>query len=565
MERLVGEGDRAAEVEAALVARRIRDWVDAGEHKFGDIAVLVRALTSTGPFEKAFDRFEIPFLVGGGRTFLEARETRDILLLLQALVNPLDDIATVGVLRSPLVGMGDEAIYTLGREGWLLQFERLFGDARRMAGFVAPDQLLAQALDECGYLGSLPIRARANVDKMLAWVRREHSSNPRPLAELLDDLESLRVNKSEAEAPPPEASDAVRVLTIHKAKGLEFLVVFVSALQRGTDSRSPAINFSPVLGLGWKWRNPVTGHGVPSRVHTLIQDQQKAADKAEENRLLYVAMTRAEDRLVLSYAVRQRPSSWQKVVESAVPEFTSSDQIPEVPPPPERRENVPAIDVMLPVIEPTGQYDSTASVTSVAIFDACPRKYYLSQYLGWEAEADEPGSGAIELGLQVHRALAGEEVDSPEVVQLRSRFEASPLGLRVAHATRVEREFDVLFAVEDIVLRGQIDLWFEEGGELILLDYKSGRDESHRSEYELQLRLYALALLRYAGRVPTRAVLFYLWSENAVEVDLGEEKLEGAKRKVKEMREAQQKLIFPMTPGDQCLRCPFYKGLCPAP
>jgi CRISPR/Cas system-associated exonuclease Cas4 (RecB family) len=60
-------------------------------------------------------------------------------------------------------------------------------------------------------------------------------------------------------------------------------------------------------------------------------------------------------------------------------------------------------------------------------------------------------------------------------------------------------------------------------------------------------------------------VLFYLWSENAVEVDLGEEKLEGAKRKVKEMREAQQKLIFPMTPGDQCLRCPFYKGLCPAP
>ena len=120
-----------------------------------------------------------------------------------------------------------------------------------------------------------PIRARANVDKMLAWVRREHSSNPRPLAELLDDLESLRVNKSEAEAPPPEASDAVRVLTIHKAKGLEFPVVFVSAMQRGRTTRSPAINFSPVLGLGWKWRNPVTGQGVPSRVHTLIQDQQK--------------------------------------------------------------------------------------------------------------------------------------------------------------------------------------------------------------------------------------------------------------------------------------------------
>ena len=192
---------------------------------------------------------------------------------------------------------------------------------------------------------------------------------------------------------------------------------------------------------------------------------------------------------------------------------------------------------------PAGQYDSTASVTSVAIFDACPRKYYLSRYLGWEPEADEPGTGAIELGLQVHRALAGEEVDSPEARSAAVTIRSEPPGSAGGRsASRVEREFDVLFAVEDIVLRGQIDLWFEEGGELILVDYKSGRDESRSGEYELQLRLYALALLRYAGRVPDRAVLYYLWSENAVEVDLGEEKLEGAKRKVREMREAQQKL-----------------------
>ena len=567
VERLEGLGDRGADVEAALVARRIRDWVDSGEYKFGDIAVLFRALTSTEPFERAFDRFDSPFLVGGGRTFLEARETRDVLLLLQALVNPLDDIATVGVLRSPLVGMPDETIYALGREGWLLEFERLFGDARRMAGFLAPDRLLAQALDECGYLAALPIRARANIDKMLAWVRREYSSNPRPLAELLDDLESLRLNKSEAEAPPPEASDAVRILTIHKSKGLEFPVVFVSALHRTADQRPPAINFSPVLGLGWKWRNPVTGHGVPSRVHTLIQDQQKALDKAEENRLLYVAMTRAEDRLILSYTVRQRSSSWQKIAEASVAEVTSSDELPEIPVQPALHQEVPSRDVVLPMIVPTGQYDSTVSVTSVAIFDACPRKYYLGRYLGLEPEPDPEvqGSGAIELGLQVHRALAGEQVDSPEALRLRSRFEESPLGKRAARASRVEREFDVLFAVEDVVLRGQIDLWFEEGGELILLDYKSGRDESRSGEYELQLRLYALALLRYAGRVPTRAVLFYLWSEKAIEVDLGEEKLEAATRKVQELRDAQETLIFPMQPGEHCRRCPFYKGPCPAP
>ena len=84
--------------------------------------------------------------------------------------------------------------------------------------------------------------------------------------------------------------------------------------------------------------------------------------------------------------------------------------------------------------------------------------------------------------------------------------------------------------LEDIVLKGQIDLWFEEGGELILVDYKSGRDESRSGEYALQLRLYALALLRYAGRLPDRAVLFYLWSENAVEVSLGEKELRAARK-----------------------------------
>jgi ATP-dependent helicase/nuclease subunit A len=565
VERLVGMGEQAADIEAALVAQKIREWTDAGEHKFGDIAVLVRALSSTGPFEQAFDRFDIPFVVGGGRTFLEARETRDILLLLRALVNPLDDIATVGVLRSPLFGMADEEIYRLGREGWLVEFDRLFGTIRQMAGFVPPDQLLARTLDECGYVAGLPPRARANVDKLLGWIRREFSANPQPLAELLEDLESLRAGRSEAEAPPPEAADVVRILSVHAAKGLEFPVVFVSALHRTPDQRSSAMSFSATLGLGWKWRNPVTGEVVPSRVHKLIQEEQKVLDKAEENRLLYVAMTRAEDRLVLSYAEKSRKSAWQKLAEASVAEVTSSTEFPDLPPRAAPAGDAPATDMILPMAAPTGQYDSTASVTSVALFDACPRKYYLSRYLGFEPEPDDQGTGAIQLGLEVHKALAGQEADSPEAHLLKARFESSPLGQRVARAQRVEREFDVLFAIEDVVLRGQIDLWFEEGGELILVDYKSGRDESRSAEYALQLRLYALALSRYAGRLPDRAVLFYLWSENAVEVSLGEGDLRTAKRKVWELKEAQERLDLALKPGEQCQRCPFHKGLCPAP
>ena len=117
-----------------------------------------------------------------------------------------------------------------------------------------------------------------------------------------------------------------------------------------------------------------------------------------------------------------------------------------------------------------------------------------------------------------------------------------------------------MLALEDIVLRGQIDLWFEEDGELILVDYKSGREE----RYELQLRLYALALERYLGRLPDRAVLFYLRSGREVDISLSLNDLKGAKYAVREYLRAHNESLFPLREGDHCHRCRFYQEACPA-
>src|SRR5262249_36645376 len=160
------------------------------------IAVLFRNLSATKIFENAFERFGIPFLLTGGRTFLEARETRDLMALLAALVNPLDEIPLIGVLRSPLVGLSDREIFHMGREQWHQIFQKQFGHVRSLAGFVPPDRLIAVALDDCGYTAGLTERARANVDKFLGWLRREFRVNPRPLPELLADLEALRFTRS---------------------------------------------------------------------------------------------------------------------------------------------------------------------------------------------------------------------------------------------------------------------------------------------------------------------------------------------------------------------------------
>jgi CRISPR/Cas system-associated exonuclease Cas4 (RecB family) len=136
------------------------------------------------------------------------------------------------------------------------------------------------------------------------------------------------------------------------------------------------------------------------------------------------------------------------------------------------------------------------------------------------------------------------------------------LGKRAARADRIEREFDFMIEIEDVVLRGQIDLWFEEGGELMLIDYKTDREES--PSYELQLRIYALALEKYAGRLPDQAVLYYLRTDRPVEVSLLPIDLEAAKGTVRAFAGAQEKIDYPLNVGEHCRRCAFFGGQCPA-
>ncbi len=526
VERLVGEAD---EVEAGLVAARILEL----NCEYKDVAILVRSLNSLPPFVDALDRFGIPFVTTGGRTFLDAREIRDLRALLAALVNPLDEIALIGVLRGPFVGLTDEGIYRLGKTGWQELFETRFGHLRKRAGFVSPDRLLPIQLD-------LSPRARANVDKLFSWLRRNRY---RPLAEILDDLDFL----SEAEAAPPEAGNVVRLMSIHAAKGLEFKVVFVSALHRDADRSSPVLTFSNSHGLGAKWRNPATGDSLPDPAYLALKQERKRREEEEENRLLYVAMTRAEDRLFLTYTKTRNSRGWAKLVESAIPAGLTVAAAP-LPSRTEEREPIQFVDP--PAV--TGQHDSTAAVTSVAMFEACPRRYFLSKYIGLEQDSE-----AASVGSEVHKILAGGSCDSLEAQELASRF-AMP-----DHPSRLEQEFDFLLAIADVVLRGQIDLWYEQDGELVVVDYKTDREETPET-HAFQMRIYALALERYAGRLPDRAVLFYLRSSRAVEITLSTNDLNRAKMTVKEFLHAQETMQFSLREGDHCRRCAFYQGLCPA-
>jgi CRISPR/Cas system-associated exonuclease Cas4 (RecB family) len=223
-----------------------------------------------------------------------------------------------------------------------------------------------------------------------------------------------------------------------------------------------------------------------------------------------------------------------------------------------------------------GQHDTNATVTALSKFAACPREYFLRYYLGFEGRTRKFAEGRVdlpasELGTQVHALLAGLPLAdaNADAVRLASVFRQSALGRRVARAARVEREFDFLMAVEDLVIRGQVDLWFEEGGELVIVDYKTDEVTASQArerawDYGPQLRFYAMAVERMAGRPVDRGWVHFLRPNTAVEVDLSPSLLDSPEQLVRDFQEAQETGEFPMNEGERCLRCEYFRGLCPA-
>jgi len=621
------------DLEAQWVARRILDLAGEGrEFRFQDVAVLLRNTEVLAQFCTAFEAAGIPYLAIRGKGFYENREVKDLVQLLRAIANPRDEVSLAAVLRSPLVGASDEALLWLKSGGEnlgvalmgllsaraaqfdpadaerLLRFRDRLRDWRVRREYVSFDRLLAAAIDEVGYQPESGVRGPANLDKFLAQARE--ASRRTTLDGFLEELERVRESdRPEADAPPEDALNAVKIMTVHAAKGLEFPVVFLAAMHKGIDSGSGVVAFSPRYGLGARWRNPACApdQKVEDKndvyAHAIAEERKKR-EAEESSRLLYVAMTRAEQHLALSFSApegKKKPKEWAAVVSNALQVDTDvpRDDVLAVAAPDgsawKLRVRVasepPAIIAAArsaPVVERSiewlsrpevnGQQDGNITVTALSSFAACPRKYYLSHYLGFRgersvaAEGGGPGElAANELGTQVHDLLAGLPVPdaAPDAVRLARVFSQSALGRRTERASRIEREFGFLLALEDLVVTGKVDLWFEEGGELTIVDYKTDAvsvAEAHQRalDYALQLRLYALAVERVAGRAPDRAWLHFLRPNSLVEVDLRPSLLDSPEQVARELADAQNTLQFPLREAPHCRRCEFYRGLCPA-
>ncbi|MDQ6708357.1 MAG: PD-(D/E)XK nuclease family protein, partial [Acidobacteriota bacterium] len=590
---------------------------------FRDIAVLVRNSEVFQTFSEAFEKHGIDHLLNRRKGFFESREVLDLTHLLRVISNPRDEISMAAVLRSPLVALSDESIFRLesidnNLGGALSRFEHqdLSGfdpaDLTKLRHFsvglkqwrvgqpyVSLDRVLLRAMDECGYMWEPGSRAGANIEKFLSLARDARA----PLAQFVEDLAMMRESDvRERDAPLDDSINAVRMMTVHSAKGLEFPIVFLPTLHKGVDTGSPPFSFTQDLGLGISWKDPVNGKPQGDLIHVANQNATRRKEDEEAARLLYVALTRAEEHLVLSYGIeRTNPKNWaqaaarvfdpqnhdpdgieREMVVAAPGERTFSANVVCVSALPEQGSYSLTVEAattseIVPRPDPVDQHDGNMSVTSLALYADCPRRYYLARYLGWESQTVTGGrpplSGmpASELGSQVHKLLAGVSVEAPdfEALRLADTFDRSRLGRRARRARRVEREFAFLLAIDDVVISGEIDLWFEEGGELILVDYKTDDVDAEEApgrgqSYALQLRYYALALERVAGRFPDHAYVHLLRPDVLVRIDIDAASLAAARALVREVAEAQRAARFPLHEGPHCRRCPFYHGLCPA-
>jgi DNA helicase-2/ATP-dependent DNA helicase PcrA len=606
--------------EADAIAADIRRRLDAGAQA-RDIAVLVRTNADAKPILASLDVLGVSRHFSGASGLLQHRDVRDVLSLMRTLAAPDTSEDLYAVMTARPYGLGGEdltaicematrrrhslwsVVSELQDQPGLLRMSgktrsrlgRLVGDVR--AGIADAHErsaplVLYDYLRTSGWLKELVADAERGDDGPLRRVARlfeivkeqsELTSDPRLTLVAPALRASLDAGQDPVAADADDHRDAVSVLTVHQAKGLEFATVYVIGVAEG--------------------RFPVRARHEPLVLPEALTGRPTPTDPdhhlAEERRLFFVAVTRARDELLLSHAVsgsnggrRRRPSRFlAETLGHPVDEIVEDTAKVPLPAPTMSPSRPAAAANSLPEAEPL-----TLSYTQIDDYLACPKKYHLRH----RVHVPAPPHHALVVGSAMHQAVAvannarqrGEAIDPAAVDETLTahwrsegflsqehedaRLEASRSSLSgfVAQANSasdavlaVERPFSVRIAGDRI--RGRYDAVRDVGGKVVITDYKTGdmRDPARarqRARSSLQLQLYALAWAAEHGSQPTAVELHFLEGGVVGQVTPTTKQLDRAQAKVAAAAAGIRAGDFEATPGfPACDWCP-YRRICPA-
>jgi ATP-dependent helicase/nuclease subunit A len=554
-----------------------------------DIAVLIPTRAVLPALERAFGEAEVPYRVESGSLIYRTQEVRDLLNCLTAIDDPADEVAIVASLRSTAFACSDVELTEHKAAGgrwnylspWVEEMQgRVTGALRVLAEyhakrhesslaalverFVADRGQVEVGILDAGNRNSFR-RARFVVEQARAFEAMEPASL-RAFVNWMENRAGQAILDNEG-AGLDDDEEAVRVLTIHGAKGLEFPIVFVAGLGSAPMNRPGAYMADRSTGeiavcIGSKYLNRSFEVGPTARLGEL----EKRHTEAEYARLLYVATTRARDHLIVSLYSSKRASS--DCGARVLTGHGAADHAPQRPQlPKESKSARRAFEDLEPEPAEELTHVEFREQRERLLTRALRRRYTSATAIGYQKKEEkddesEPwsrGRGGTRLGRAVHAAIQSLPLDADagmiaafsraqavaEAIPHRDReverlvdwvLRSSQAAARARAARRALREVPFAVAVDGMVLEGFIDLVIESGDELEIVDWKTDdiepeEVEARLLEYKTQAGLYVYGLEAALGRPVTGVT--YVFAKPRVERSLGDA------RELRELGEAE--------------------------
>ena len=574
------------ETEASGIAAEAERLVATGL-ALSRIAVLCRTNAIARPIANALAARGLPHVVIGGRGFHDRPEIKDVVAMLRVLRDPTDLVALARALTRPPAGLDPVAALSTLRdrngaaplevlERWSPSagFAALLGDLAQRAKTLDVRELFFELMEKTRYLqvlgGALEpseaARATANVSRFAELIAEFCETSPdRSLEAYMHHLDLVLLSGEDEEPASVDGFvDAIQVMTIHQAKGLEFAAVFVPGLVEG---RLPQTGRSPRFEL------------PPAVLEPLVRGREDVV--AEERRLLYVAMTRARQRLYLTRAShydggrRWRDSRFLAEVQGAGARTVSEREIPAVP-------RISATPLGVPRAPRAAL---TLSYSAIAAYRECPRQYWYRYEQRLPALQSAEAVQGVVLHEVLRRAGVARQRDEKVTAALLSAlhddvwnatafpdprrgptFKRNGAGQLEAYRKNggfearpeyLEQSFSI--EVDGWTLRGVIDRIDRTESGWRILDYKTGRPVS-RNRRDLQVALYAMGAASALG-VGSQGLeldVVYLASGDTFPLDRPDALVVEAKKQGTEVADGVRAGRFEAKPDRRrCRLCPY--------
>jgi len=589
-DRGVADVAEAAAAEAAEVAAAAAGAPPEGEPpegeptreptrppRWGDVALLFRATTGLETYEQALREAGVPYRVDGGKAYFARREVADALLCLRAADDAADGPALYGALHSSFFGFSDDDLFLFWAAGGrfdlfvdeqppgheaivaalgtlrALHERRVEWEPHEMAAELVR---LAHGAEFLAATGSGASQAIANLEKLVERARAFSAAGGGGLGSFLVWAAEAGDAAGEGESQVDDEGDVVHLLTIHKAKGLEYPIVVLvgGALGGGWRGGEPIVDRA-ARRLAVKLKAELPGaaaRDLEPKAYTALSENEKRMSASEARRLLYVAATRARDRLVVSCfgkltTAKGDPSSvLLGAIAGALPAPSSEAPSEEweeggvlvLPPtePPERGEPQAAPDAATMVAARGAWLAAREALLAEARRPARATSPSGLEHIDEGVRSGGPGAPpgrarALALGSAVHRVmelcdLADDsslprlaaavtlEAGRPDLADDAAKLAAAcwrAAPVRAAAASpEVYRELPIGALLNGAVVSGAVDLLYRDGDAWVVVDYKTDRGADAgvlRERYTPQGAAYAVAVELATGQV-VREVVF---------------------------------------------------------